>query len=1197
MSVDRPDFDVCGPLPTGLTLLEASAGTGKTFTIAALVARYIAEGVPIEDLLVVTFTRAATSELRDRVRQRLVDTEVGLRRAVAGGSAGGDTVLQLLAAGPEEVVSCRWRRVAAALANFDAATITTTHGFCEHILAGLGTTGDVDRDITFVTDPDDLVAEVVDDLYLRKFFGRGAPDGLTRREALDIGLQAVANPEAPIAPPLDLAGEYPSQVMRARLALAVRREVMVRKLRSATMGYDDLLTRLAATLRSAQGPAASERLRERYRVVLVDEFQDTDPIQWDILRLAFVTASEGTASEGTASEGTASEGTASGNPVTGGPGSTLVLIGDPKQAIYSFRGADVWAYLDAASLSTSSATLGVNWRSDQGLIDALDAVFEGATLGHSGIAYRTVRAAGGPRVCLEGAPHPAPLRVRVVHRADGAVRCNPDGTVQKDSGREAVARDLAGDIVGLLSSGASLVQRHEDGAESARRPVGPGDIAVLVQTNSDAELVRAALKSAGVAAVVAGANSVFATDVAGQWLQLLRALERPQSQPRALAAALTCFVGWTPAVIAAATEADLGALQAKLHHWAGVLIHEGVASLLETITVSECLPARLLGAHGGERTLTDLRHVGQLLHAEAMSAQVGSTALTGWLQRRMTDAARDGGADQRTRRLESDADAVQVITVYRSKGLEFPIVYLPYLWSPPWLPSHPVPVYHDPDNGNRRTLDVGGSGGPGHAGHMLLHAAEQDGEALRLAYVALTRARHQIVAWWATSTDSTRSAFGRLLLRHPDGSIPARLKRAPADAAIAGRLDAMATATGGRIAVERSGFPGAPRLASPPAPVVPLDVRPFDRVLDTSWRRTSYTAITRPLHDGGLLDRRVGSEPEQPGRADEALPDEVLSDASLPDAPDAGAGPPTAAASLQAATLQARLSRQRLSQAVAVPMADLPGGADFGTLVHAVLEAVDFAAADLETQLVHAVQQAVAGRPPAGRVDPIVLAAALTAVIDTPLGPIGAHRPLRHLAKGDRLDELAFELPLVGGDEPTATITPAAIGDLLRTWLPAGDPLVDYPDRLDDPALRADLHGYLAGSIDLVLRVRGDSHDRFVVVDYKTNRLARPDGPLTAWHYRPEAMAAAMAAAHYPLQALMYSVALHRYLRWRLPGYAPERHLGGVAYLFVRGMCGTGTPAVDGAPTGVFAWSPPAGLISDLSDLFDRGPVTAPAFV
>ena len=214
-------------------------------------------------------------------------------------------------------------------ANFDAATITTTHGFCEHILAGLGTTGDVDRDITFVTDPDDLVAEVVDDLYLRKFFGRGAPDGLTRREALDIGLQAVANPEAPIAPSLGLAGEYPSQVMRARLALAVRREVMARKLRSATMGYDDLLTRLAATLRSAQGPAASERLRERYRVVLVDEFQDTDPIQWDILRLAFGADSEGTVE---AQLHKAQPGTQA------GPGSTLVLIGDPKQAIYSFRG-------------------------------------------------------------------------------------------------------------------------------------------------------------------------------------------------------------------------------------------------------------------------------------------------------------------------------------------------------------------------------------------------------------------------------------------------------------------------------------------------------------------------------------------------------------------------------------------------------------------------------------------------------------------------------------------------------------------------------------------------------------------------------------------------------------------------------------------------------------------------------------------
>jgi exodeoxyribonuclease V beta subunit len=1141
---DHPDFDVCGPLPTGLTLLEASAGTGKTFTIAALVVRYIAAGVAIDRLLVVTFTKAATSELRERVRAHLVDAEAALRRFLSGGDLpDGDTVLRLLARGPRGDVEDRRRRLAAALSEFDAATITTTHGFCEQILAGLGTTGDVDRDITFVTDPGDLVAEVVDDLYLRKFARRGTPP-FTRAEALDIGRRAIDNPEAPIVPGPDLAHQYPDRVLRSRLAEAVRVEVMTRKLRHATMGYDDLLTRLADTLRSDQGHLAAERLQERYRVVLVDEFQDTDPIQWDILRRAF------------------------------GAETTLVLIGDPKQAIYSFRGADVWAYLDAAARATTRATLGVNWRSDQGLLDALDAVFDGATLGHAGIAYRRVRAAGGPRVVLEGAPRPTPLRVRVVHRADGDVRCNPrDRTVKKDSGREVVACDLANDVVALLCSGATLVQRDENGVERGREPLRPGHVAVLVQTNADAELVRAALQRSDVAAVVGGAGSVFATDIATDWLQLLRALERPQSQPRARAAALTCFLGWSPATMAAASDPDLADLQATLQHWATVLSHDGVASLLEAMTTSQELPARLLAGAGGERQLTDLRHIGQLLHAEALGAQLGTTALTGWLQRRMTDAGRDVGVDDRTRRLESDADAVQVITVYRSKGLEFPIVYLPFLWSPTWLEPSPVPVYHDPDNANVRTLDVGGTGGPGQAQHTLMYAQEKEGEDLRLAYVALSRARHQVVVWWASSMDSPRSAFGRLLLRPPDGSIRRKLPGAPADDAVVSRLEVMAAATGGQIAVERSGPALPSSLPAPPAPALPLGVRRFERLLDTQWRRTSYSAITDPvhLHSAPNGDPRVGSEPEELGLADEAM---------LP-------VPPPVAPASEALPDQV----ESALRAVASPMADIPGGATTGILVHAILETVDFAAADLDAQLRAAMRQVAPGPDQIQGLDPDALPVALRAAIETPLGPLTGHRALRDIAAADRLDELAFELPLVGGDVPTAALTVAAIGRCLRAGLGPDDPLRHYPDRLDDPALRADLHGYLAGSIDAVLRLRHQDGARFVVVDYKTNRLAGRDEPLTAWHYRPAALTEAMVAAHYPLQALLYSVALHRYLRWRQPGYRPEIHLGGVAYLFLRGMSGPATPVVDGAPVGVFAWRPPAALITDLSDLFDTGAV------
>jgi exodeoxyribonuclease V beta subunit len=208
--------------------------------------------------------------------------------------------------------------------------------------------------------------------------------------------------------------------------------------------------------------------------------------------------------------------------------------------------------------------------------------------------------------------------------------------------------------------------------------------------------------------------------------------------------------------------------------------------------------------------------------------------------------------------------------------------------------------------------------------------------------------------------------------------------------------------------------------------------------------------------------------------------------------------------------------------------------------------------------------------------------AGLRAAIETPLAPDGVR--LRDLARADRLDELDFEFPLVGGDEPTGRVALDAIAAVLRAHLPAGDPLAGYADRLADPALRSTVRGYVTGSIDLVARAGG----RFTVVDYKTNWLAAPGEELTEWHHRPAALAAEMERGHYGLQALLYTVALHRYLRWRLPPYDPEQHLGGVLYLFVRGMVGPDTPVVDGTPCGVFAWRPPAALVTALSDALDR---------
>jgi exodeoxyribonuclease V beta subunit len=206
----------------------------------------------------------------------------------------------------------------------------------------------------------------------------------------------------------------------------------------------------------------------------------------------------------------------------------------------------------------------------------------------------------------------------------------------------------------------------------------------------------------------------------------------------------------------------------------------------------------------------------------------------------------------------------------------------------------------------------------------------------------------------------------------------------------------------------------------------------------------------------------------------------------------------------------------------------------------------------------------------------------------TSLGPLAGGRTLAEIALPDRLRELDFEIPLAGGDDPSADIALSAMGDVLRRHLPVDDPMRAYADRLETPGLGGQsLRGYLSGSIDVVLRVGDSTEQRFVVVDYKTNRLGEIDEPLTALDYTPELMTAAMLHSNYPLQALLYSVVLHRYLRWRLPGYDPEQHLGGILYLYVRGMCGPATPEVDGIPCGVFTWHPPAAMVVELSDLLD----------
>ncbi|MDF9714962.1 UvrD-helicase domain-containing protein [Nocardioides sp. ChNu-99] len=1167
------EFDILAPrLPTGTTLLEASAGTGKTWTIGALVARYVAEGhARLDELLVVTFGRAASQELRQRVRTQLEAVADGLAAATGEGVAAAehaddaeapgpaDEVVALLCTGTPAELRARRERVSAALAHFDGATIATIHQFCQQVLRSLGVAGDTDPSARLVEDVDDLRDEVVEDLYVRGFADDPDP-AFTVAEAREIGAAVVGDPQALVVPEHP-ADEAPA-LRRTRFARAVRAELERRKRRAGLLGYDDLLSQLATAL-EADDAAARARMRLRWKVVLVDEFQDTDPVQWQVFDRAFAGHA------------------------------TMVLIGDPKQAIYGFRGGDVVTYLDAAATATTHQTLATNWRSDAGLVAAVQRLLEGAALGDERITVRPVRAHHQARR-LQGAPHGDPFRLRVVRRTTVDPGARPRGALRVGTVRPHLEADCAHDVAALLASGAEW-----DG-----RPVRAGDVAILAHTRWQLESLQEALTAVGVRSVFAGGGSVFASPAAEEWATLLEAMEAPHRSALVRAAALTCFVGETPTTLDTDGDRATERVADLLRGWSALLGRRGVAAVFEA-AVRHGLFARVLGRDDGERHLTDLRHLAETLHLAsrgearggregARGESLGLAGLVAWLRREMRDDAGEG-ISERTRRLDSDAAAVQLVTVHGSKGLQYPVVYLPYL-ADRWVREPTVPRFHLPADGDgvrRRAVDVGGRSGPHWARSLSEHAQEEAGESLRLLYVALTRAQSQVVAWWAPTTNAPGAPLHRVLFGRTAGSSavadPAAL---PGDDEALSRLGAL-QAAGGPVVEESVAAP--PRVVLPAVAEPPLAVRSFDREVDVEWRRTSYSSLSAAgAGHGGHGGAAAGagpdaatatSEPELTPREDE--PD-------LPVRPgDAGGG----GAGGRDAVVP--------GEDPVSPMATLPVGATFGSLVHGVLEHADLTVPDLGAELAGHVAEQRTWWPVAG-LDEEVLVGALEAVATTSLGPLAAGRTLREVPPADTLRELDFELPLAGGDlargrTPGRTPGPR-LGDLaplLRAHLPQADPVRAYAEVLDGDPQLADqaLRGYLGGSVDVLLRVRGAAaggEDAYLVVDYKTNWLGpvpEADEPpaLRASAYAPAALDAAMGGSDYPLQALLYAVVAHRFLRWRLRGYDPAVHLGGVLYLYLRGMCGPATPVVDGAPCGVFSWRPPVALVEAVSDLLDGG--------
>ncbi len=1169
----------------GSVLVEASAGTGKTWTIAALVLRLLLEERPaggryrIEDILVVTYTNAATAELRDRILGLLLATREGLET----GRAEDVRVQHALAATAGRSEEAR-ADLDLAVASFDLAPVHTIHGFCQRALADHAFESGRKFATELLTDETALREQAAQDFWRMEMASVGAeraaalledlkgPAGLLERarpaldrpyarviggaespdvEAITSGVrEAFARARAqwsaarteivaavtqarlhrasyppgkldewwagfdayfggdPLAErPEKLAKLTPQELAKGKtkagsvpehaffsavealitasdeLVLATRaadanlltrflaycrEEIAQRKRERALQSYDDLLLGMREALRGSGGEALATALRSRYKAALIDEFQDTDPIQAEVLQR-----------------------------IWGGTDQPLYFVGDPKQAIYGFRGADVFAYLALRAHARACFTLAENQRSDPPLLDAVETLFAGpGRFLIPEIAFIPVASSDRPRARFEIDDGRAPFCVWHLER-------QPEE--DKDAVRRRIAAAVAADITRLLERSragcATIVE--PDGRAS---PLAMSDIAVLVNTHAEGDIVREALARIGLASVTYGADSVYASREAADLERILRAVAEPgretllraalATEPfgldaAALAALATDGAGWEGWVTRFRAYHDLAGAQGFVRMWHELALQEGIA-------------ARLLAHADGERRMTNMAHLVELLHGRAESEGLDLPQLARALAHARATPIRDPDAEQL--RLESDENLVNIITVFRAKGLEYPVVYCPFLWDGHQRRSRAV-VFHPGGAEGGAQIDLGG---PEVEAHRRTASAEELAGDLRLAYVALTRARHRCTIAWGALPNAETSALA-WLLHAPDapwGDPLAELRKCfrRGDAnLIDARLDRLVRDAQGAIGVLP--LPGADSLPQGAGPTPPpaLVARSFGGKLDPAWRISSFS---------GLVARVADEMPDYDAMRDAAP------------------------------------SRQRGGE----DAFGLPRGVRLGTALHKVLEALDFADAD-DARIAAAVRRELAQS--GIELSWASAAASLVAdVLATPLAPDGF--ALRHLTRASRIDELEFTYPVRGA-------AAAELADVLAPMRATGSRIPEAIGSL----LLAPARGFMRGYVDLVFEREG----RYFVADYKSNWLGD-----SLDDYAPARLQAAMADAFYDLQYLVYTVAVHRLLATRVPGYDYERHFGGVYYLFLRGMRPLSGPAF-----GVYHTRPPAPLIAALN--------------
>lgn len=1179
----------------GSRLIEASAGTGKTYTISALYLRLVlghgaeqgyARALTPPEILVMTFTEAATFELKERIRRRLTE---GARFFRARPEAEGDAFLCELRADYSET---EWPRCARVLEQaalwMDDAAISTIHSWCYRMLREHAFQSGSVFNPRLVTDQSRVIADLFKDYWrqhayplpdaLAKWMAAefAGPSGLAKAGKLGGG--AVQTPSLPLSVILDQAlaayqnrlhsykqvfidglndvrtlleaaiahkqvngnklranwlngwlnkldswahsdaatldlgsgwerltpaglqdawkqGEPPShpvfdalQTLRERLAglVSPRQNVLEHaqawvqsrlaesKQDRSEMGFDDMIHHLHQALESEDGAALAATLRAQFPAALIDEFQDTDPIQYAIVdRIYQVKAAS--------------------------PETAVLMIGDPKQAIYSFRGADIHTYLRARQDTAGRHyTLGMNFRSSQPMVEAVNRLFDHAEQAQDAGAF----------LFRQGTEHPLPFVPVEARGRDDALYINTvrpaavqfyfidsDAAIGVQAYRENQAEACADQITAYLNAGQQ--QRAYFESDERRKALQAADIAVLVREGKEADLIRQALARRGVRSVyLSESASVLHSAEAQDIVRCLRACAEPGNERLLRAALATPMVGLTTLELDQLFNDELAwereVLQFRGFHqcWQ----RQGVLPMLRLFFQSYGIPQKLAQQHDGERRLTNLLHVAEWLQ-QASTELEGEQALIHAFCEQIHQST--GQSDDTILRLESDADLVKIVTIHKSKGLEYPLVFLPFTARSRPLKTGETVSRYDETGVLRDVLLQSDE-------DVALADQERLAEDLRLLYVALTRAQHlcwiglaDVCVGNSRQSGLPQNAWGHVLSALDGASLKARL-----DTLIAAHPRLFQTA-------DLPLTPPVYRPAQAQTPFVPT-VRTFLRPPWPSWGITSYSALqfgARP--DTALqsaldfLDLSVDSAAEQNWV-------DAIEEPLLPGSP----------------ALRSSTSLEALLQ-------DFPRGPQAGTFLHGLLEwcaRQGFAQVlDDPAQLRDLIARRCRVRGWETWIEG--LQRWVLHLLDMPLemGNTGRLR-LAGLARYQVELEFWFEM---------GTVRTEALDDWVTRHRFAAKPRPQ--------ALPQRLAGMMKGFMDLVFEHEG----RYYVLDYKSNALAE-----RSEDYTIERLEQAVLSHRYDLQAALYALALHRHLEQRLPEYDPAQHFGGVGYFFLRGIQG-----------------------------------------